>query len=108
MNNFTANPVSNYKRWILNFLPSFNFLKPNVIRKSISTIFFNESKSAFVTSKKLGNTPVVVGRHYIEASEEEFTGQVSDFFDAIHEKISNKYRKNNEVINVTIDRKSVV
>lgn len=103
VNNFTANPVSNYKRWILNFLPSFNFLKPNVIRKSISTIFFNESKSAFVTSKKLGNTPVVVGRHYIEASEEEFTGQVSDFFDAIHEKISNKYRKNNEVINVTIN-----
>ena len=106
VNSYSGYSVGNYKRWLLRFIPNFTWINPNIIRKSTSTIFYNESKSLVVASKKLGNTPAVVGRHYIEASEEKFVEQVSDFFDAIQDKITNKYRKDNEILAVSINEDS--
>ena len=81
VNIYSGYQIINYKRWLLSFIPEFMWISPNIIRKSTSTIFYNESKSVVVASKKLGNTPSVVGKHYIEASEDEFTEQVSNYFD---------------------------
>ncbi|MEK5755683.1 hypothetical protein [Acinetobacter variabilis] len=106
VNSFSGCQIGNYKRWLLGFIPHFIWITPTTIRKSTSTIFYNESKSVVVASKKLGNTPMVVGRHYIEATEDEFTEQVSNFFDAVHNEIANKYRKNNEILTVLINEDS--
>lgn len=106
VNIYSGYQIINYKRWLLSFIPEFMWISPNIIRKSTSTIFYNESKSVVVASKKLGNTPSVVGKHYIEASEDEFTEQVSNYFDFFHNKISNKYRKKQEILTVLINEES--
>lgn len=106
VNSFSAHAVGNYKRWILGSIPDFRWISPNTIRKSTSTIFFNKSKSLVIASKKLGNTPTVVSKHYVESCEEEFAEQVSSFFDAVHDEIANKYRKNQQIQTVRVNEYS--
>ncbi len=106
VNSFSGSQQLNLRRWIVGFIPDFEWINPTIIRKTTSTIFYNKTKSALITSKKLGNTPNIVSRHYIEASEEEFVEQVSHFFGSLHDQIANKYRKNNDVISVNINEAS--
>lgn len=103
INGFSGYATGNYKRWLLSYIPKFKWINPTTIRKSTSTIFFNKSKSLLVASKKLGNTPTVISRHYIESSNQEFAEQVSGFFDTVHNEIANKFRKNNKIITVRIN-----
>lgn len=106
VNGYSGSQSLNLRRWIYGFLPDFEWIVATVIRKSTSTYFYNQTESSLVVSKKLGNTPKVVSSHYIEASEEDFVGQVSNFFDKVYDEISSKYRKNNDVIDVKIDEVS--
>ena len=106
VNSFSGSQQLNLRRWVVGFIPNFEWITPTIIRKTTSTIFYNKTKSAHITSKKLGNTPNIVSRHYIEASEKEFVEQVSHFFESLHDQIANRYRKNNDVITVNINEVS--
>lgn len=103
VSNFSANKIMRLRKWIKSFIADFRWIAPQVIRRTVGTVFFNETKSIIATSKKLGNTPSVVGRHYVDASESEHSEQMDTFFEELHEKISNKYRKNKDIITVHID-----
>ena len=103
VSNFSVNKTSRLRRWIKTFIADFRWIAPQLIRRTVGTVFFNETKSTVVTSKKLGNTPNVVGRHYVNASDGEHSEQMDTFFQTLHDSISNKYRKTNHIVAVHID-----
>lgn len=100
---YTGSTTLNYKRWVFSYMPSFEWIIPAVIRKSVSNYILSITESKAVASKKLGNIPSVVSRHYSEATEKDFNKQLSEFFHNIYDQAANKYRKDSSIIDVNIN-----
>lgn len=73
------------------------------LRNNVSNIFFNATNSAVTTSIKLGNTPEIASRVYMNASFNELASQLSNYFVKLDESIILKGRKHSKVIPIKID-----
>ena len=104
---YTGATALNYQRFLSAYLPNVQWYKPTVIRKTTGNFVFEDTKSIAAASQKLGNTPKVFSRHYSDATDHTVKVQITNFFNSIHSSIINKYRENEDTIDVCIntDRK---
>lgn len=100
---FSGKNTLNYRRWLSLYMPKFEWITPPVIRKTASNYMLTTTNSTSVASQKLGNTPKVVSQHYSEVTDKQHSEQLTDFFSHIYNNIANKYRKNEEIIDVNIN-----
>ena len=110
--NFSHNSLVVYKRWFLKFIETkdidVNWIKPSLIRLSVSNIFLEKTNSNIIASNKLGNTPGVINTNYSDVVEGQVEQQFNDFFERIYNKAVYSNRINTEDIEVKIDNDNCV
>lgn len=100
---YSGKDTVNYRRWLSLYMPKFGWINPPVIRKTVSNFILTVTNSASAASQKLGNTPKIVIKHYSEVTDKQHSEQLTDFFSHVYDNIANKYRKNEEVVDVNIN-----
>lgn len=110
--NFSHNSLIVYKRWFLKFIETreinVNWIKPSLIRLSVSNIFLEKTNSNIIASNKLGNTPNVININYSDVVEGQVEQQFNDFFERIYNKAVYSNRINTKDIDVKIDNDNCV
>lgn len=110
--NFSHNSLIVYKRWFLKFIETkdidINWIKPSLIRLSVSNIYLEKTNSNIIASNKLGNTLGVININYSDVVEGQVEQQFNDFFERVYNKAVYSNRVNTKDIEVKIDNDNCV